>query len=147
MEDDRPLRWNWFHRRHPYRHVRPFIVIRGIAIELEPEERLLMALNMTVGQTDVIGIAYLDQNGQPMATTPTPDAAPVWTASTPATDTLTVAPDGLTASDAAVAVGTDTINMTLNVGGRPFTAVLDVNVTGAPQVLTSVVLVPGTPTP
>jgi hypothetical protein len=127
--------------------VRVFLVIRGIAIELEPEERLLMALNMTVGQSDSINMAFLDQNGQPMATNPTPDAVPTWTNSTPATDTLTVAADGLSANDAAVAVGTDSITATLLVGGVSFSAQLDVNVTAPAQVFTSISLVPGTPTP
>ena len=106
-----------------------------------------MALNMTVGQSDALSIAFLDQNGQPMATTPTPDAVPVWTNSTPATDTLTVAGDGLSATDAAVGIGTDTVNLTLSVNGQSFTAALDINVAGAAQVLTSIQIVPGTPTP
>lgn len=152
MEDGRQHfpQWPWWHRRHHHRHVRPFLVIRGIAIELEPEETLLMALNMTVGQTDGLTIAFLDQNGQPMATTPTPDSPPVWTASTPATDTLAIAADGLSAVDTAVGAGTDTVTLAVVVGGVTFNAQLDVNVTApAPpaQVLTNVAIVAGTPTP
>lgn len=106
-----------------------------------------MALNMKVGQSDTLALVFLDQNGQPMATAPTPDSVPAWTNTTPATDTLTVAADGLSATDAAVAGGTDQIGVTVVVNGQTFNAVLDVNVTPAAQVFTNVAIVARTPTP
>jgi hypothetical protein len=135
--------WPYFFRRHPFRNVRPVLLLRGLAIELEPQERLIMSLTMSVSQTDALSIAYLDQNGKPMATPPTPDSAPTWSDTTPATETLTVADGGLTAELAALEAGTDTVNLTVVVAGQTFTAQLDVTVEG--QVLTSVEIVPGTP--
>jgi hypothetical protein len=94
---------------------------------------------VSVGHTVNCTLVYLDQNGNPMLTTPTPDAAPVWS-NTPATETLTPAPGGLTASALAIAAGTDTISVALSVGGVAFTASLPVTVSAAPQVLTSVAI-------
>jgi len=73
-----------------------------------------------------------------MLTTPTPDSAPVWTDTTPAIGTLTAAPDGLTASEVAVAAGSDTVSVALAVGETNFSASIGVTVQEAPQVLTSI---------
>ena len=105
-----------------------------------------MATTDTVGQTLPLSLVYLDQNGAPMATPPTPDSPPSWSDTTPATETLTVAPDGMTATALAVAAGTDTVGVTVVVGGKTFSASLAVTVTPAPQVLTSVEIVAGAPT-
>lgn len=105
-----------------------------------------MATTDTVGQTLPLSIQYLDQHGQPMQTVPTPDAPPSWSNTTPATETLTVAADGLTATALAVAAGTDTINLSLAVGGQTFTASLAVTVAAQPQVLTSIEVVASAPT-
>lgn len=105
-----------------------------------------MATTDTVGQTLPLSIQFLDQHGQPMATAPTPDAAPAWTNSTPATETLTVAADGLSATALAVAAGIDTISVSLAVGGQSFSASLAVTVAPEPQVLTSIEIVAGAPT-
>lgn len=106
-----------------------------------------MPATFNVGQTLPLSISFLDQNGHPMATTPTPDAPPVWGDSNPAIDTLTAAADGLTASDLGVAPGADTVTVKLAVAGVTFAASLPVTVAAAPQVLTSIEIVPGTPTP
>ncbi len=97
-----------------------------------------MSTVVTIGHTIELAIAYLDQNGNPMLTTPTPDAPPTWTNTTPATETLKVAPDGLSAEADPVAAGTDVVNLSLVVGGATFSASLSVEVDPAPQVLTSV---------
>lgn len=104
-----------------------------------------MATTITVGQTLPMIIRYLDQQGQPMATTQTPDLAPAWTQASPTTDALVVAPDGFSATARGLAVGTDTVSLTLSVGGTSFSATLDVQVDAAPQVLTSIEIVPGAP--
>lgn len=97
-----------------------------------------MATTLSVGHTLNMSLVFLDQSGNPMLTTPVPDSAPTWTDTTPATETLAVDASGLTASAAAIAVGTDTVSVAVVVGGTSFAASLDVSVTAAPQVLTSV---------
>lgn len=103
-----------------------------------------MSTSMNVGQTLPLSIAELDQNGQPMQSFVTPDSPPTWTQSD-TSNTLTVAADGLTATLLAATVGTDTLSLTVIAGGKTFTATLDVAIAAAPQVLTSVEIVPGTP--
>ena len=105
-----------------------------------------MAVSLNVGQSLPLSIEFLDQNGQPMATAPTTDAAPAWSNTTPAVESLVAAPGGLTAQAVALAGGTDTIHLNLSVGGVAFSATLDVTVV-ASQILTSIRIVPGTPTP
>ena len=95
---------------------------------------------VSIGHTISCTLVFLDQNGQPMLTTPTPDAAPVWSDTTPATETLTAAADGLGASAIAMAAGNDVISVALAVGGVQFSATLPVTVSPAPQVLTSVAI-------
>jgi hypothetical protein len=88
-----------------------------------------------------LSIAYLDQKGNPMLVTPTPDVLPVWTNSTPATETLSPSADGLTCDVTTVAVGQDVISLAVIVSGADFSATLNVNVLDEPQVLTSVAIV------
>lgn len=98
----------------------------------------MSTVTLTVGHKVDFALVYLDQNGNPMLTTPTPDSPPTWSDTTPATGTLTVSPSGTTASEAAIAVGNDTVSVSLAVGGVSFTALIDLIVGAAPQVLTSV---------
>ena len=97
-----------------------------------------MSTIVNIGHTIALGVAFIDQNGNPMLTAPTPDSPPAWTNTTPATETLAVAPSGLTAVATPVAPGADTVNLTVVVGGKSFAATLAVEVDPAPQVLTSV---------
>lgn len=107
-----------------------------------------MATTYTVGQTLPLSLSFLDQNGNPIGPPPpTPDSPPSWSNTTPATETVTASPDGLTASALALAAGTDTINVTVVVGGQTFNAALAVTVMAQALVLTSVEIVAGTPTP
>lgn len=99
-----------------------------------------MATTLSVGHVLDMGLEFLDQRGNPMLTTPAPDAAPAWAGTTPATETLAVAASGLTCEGTSVAAGTDEVTVTLTVGGVAFSAVLDVTVTAAVQVLTSVAI-------
>ena len=138
----------WSHVRHHHRHhARPVLIVGNLAVDLIPEETIHMAITLNVGQSVPLTIAFLDQHGQPMATMPTLDAPAEWANSNAAVDTLAVADDHLSATDTAVAEGTDTVTLSLSVGGVAFSATLDVTVAAAPQVLTSVEIVPGTPTP
>jgi hypothetical protein len=145
--------WIWFFhplwcRRH-HRRTRIVIKVGGFAVELIPEEVVHMATSMNVGQTLPMSIEYLDQHGVPMTTAPLLDAPPVWANNTPATETLTAASDGHTASSLALAAGTDTVRLTLMVGGVQFAATLDVTVAAVVpiQTLTTIAIVPGIPTP
>lgn len=106
-----------------------------------------MAATLKVGQTIPFSIAYLDQNGNPMSPPPNPDAPPAWAQLNSASESLTAAPDGNTASATGLAAGSDTIQLSLSVGGNQFTATLDVTVEAAEptQTLTSIQIVAGTP--
>ena len=99
-------------------------------------------VTLSMGHKLDLSFLILDQNGNPMLTQPAPDAAPVWSDTTPATETLAAAASGLTAVATPVAPGTDTINLSLVIGGKALTASLPVEVDAAPQVATSVVIVP-----
>lgn len=122
------------HYRQHHHHRRRYEII------IPPNEKVIpMAnVNVTAGHTVVMALSFLDQNGNPMLTPVAPDAVPVWTDTTSATGTLTESADGLTASEAALAAGTDVVTVSLSVGGKAFTASLGITVTAAPQVLTSV---------
>lgn len=95
-------------------------------------------VTVSVGHKVTASLVFLDQNANPMLIAPTPDSPPTWTDSTPATGTLTAAADGLSATEIANTTGTDTISVSVSVGGTTFSATLGVTVTPAPQVLTSV---------
>ena len=97
-------------------------------------------LPVNVGHSVDSSIIYLDQNGNPMLTPVTPDSPPTWTnAPNPAgIDTLTVSADGSTSVLAATAVGTDTLTLTVVVGGKTFTASEQITISAAPQVLSGV---------
>jgi hypothetical protein len=100
---------------------------------------------VSVGHTVTNIIKYLDQNGNSMVTTPKPDSPPAWTDSgstaTPPIDTLSVSTDGNTATVAATAAGTDNLAVTVLVGGKSFSATVEIDISPAPQVLTSIAIV------
>lgn len=104
-----------------------------------------MSLQITAGHSVDAAIGYLDQNGHPMLVAPTPDSPPAWTnaPSAPGIDTLTASADGSTAvlaTNAADADSSDTLSVTVSVGGHSFSASLAIAISSAPQVLTSVVI-------
>ena len=130
------LRVETFYSHHHRRHYQ----LVDLKV-LNPNGVLAMnPVTVSVGHTVNCSIIFLDQNGNPMQTTPTPDAAPTWTdAPTPAgATTFTVGPNGLTATDLAVATGTDAISLSLAVSGVSYSATLGVTVSPAPQALTSI---------
>jgi hypothetical protein len=100
----------------------------------------MSTVTVNIGHTLNFGLSFLDQNGNPMFTTPTPDSAPVWTNTTPATETVVAAANGLTAVGTPVAPGDDTVDVTVVVAGVSFSASQPVVVDAAPQVLTSVAI-------
>ena len=114
--------------------------IKVYEIIIPPNERVVaMAnVNVTVGHTVSMTLVFLDQNGNPMLTPVVPDAVPAWTDTTPATGTLTASADGLSATEVALAAGTDTVTVSLAVGGVSFSATQGIVVAAAPQVLTSI---------
>lgn len=97
-----------------------------------------MATTLAVGHKLELAITFLDQNGNPMLDAQTPDAAPTWSNTTPATETIVPSASGLTCEGTTVAAGTDTVSLAVVVNGVTFNATLDVTVTAAPQVLTSI---------
>jgi hypothetical protein len=130
-------------RRH---HRRVAIVVDGRIHELNPHRRTHLMLPVTAGHAVALAIAYLDANGHKMLTQPTPDGPPSWTdaPSAPGIDTLTVAPDGssaILATNPADADGSDTVGLSVTVGGKTFSATLAVAISAAPQVLSSVEIV------
>jgi len=144
MRPSRCYPWRpWNHPHYdPKAHWSIVLQVHGVSVYLNPQESVFMAITVSLGHTVGMAIVFLDQNGNKMLTTPVPDVAPVWTQTTPATETLTVAPDGLTSVATPVAAGSDTISLSVTVGGAAFNASLDVTVQAAAQVLTSVAIVP-----
>lgn len=144
------MHWWWWlfpehhRRRHRHHHhgMQFFVLLTvdDVGVMLKPNEEIILMTDITLGQGLDLSLAFLDQNGQPMTVTPVPDAAPIWSNSTPATETLTVSADGFTAQTASVAAGTDTITASATVGGATFSATLVVNVAAPPQVLTSIAI-------
>jgi len=137
--------FEWMRRLHyrchrHRRNIRVILVVDGYAFELHPHWRICLMIQVNVGHSVDCSIEYLDQNNNPMLTTPIPDSPPTWTdtPATPPVDTFTVAPGGLTAVLAATAPGADTVNLSVTVGGQTFTATLGVAISAVPQVLTSV---------
>ena len=98
-------------------------------------------VTMVVGHTDNMSIAYFDQHGNPMLVPPVPDSPPTWSQTTPADATLTIAADGMTATDLAIVAGSDVVSMTVVVGGETFSATVPITISPEPQVLTSVDIV------
>jgi len=95
-----------------------------------------------VGHTVACTYVFLDQNGQPMLTQPTPDAPAMWTDAPVPTGASTnnVSSDGTTDVVTLAAAGQDTVGLSVAVGGKTFTDSLLITITPAPQVVSSVVI-------
>lgn len=132
--------WLLWHRKR----FTPVLSFGRFAVHLLPNEVIHMDFSHNVGDAPLpLSIKFLDQHGNTMTTTPAPDAPPTWSNDTPISEMLTVAPDGLSATDSPLAAGTDTVTLTLHVGGVAFTAVAHGTVNPEPQVLSSIEIVPG----
>jgi hypothetical protein len=133
----------WPPRSHRQRLTYVAFRVNDVSVFLRSDEEITkMTTVVNIGHTISMAIAFLDQNGNPMLTTPTPDSPPTWTNTTPATETLAVATSGLTAVATPVAPGTDTVNLSVTVASQSFAASLAVEVDAAPQVLTAVAITP-----
>jgi len=133
-------------RRFPFRnrsHRRffVFLIIDGIGIMLHENEENFAMTTLSIGHTLGLTIQVLDQFGNVMLSPVTYDAAPTWSNSTPATETLAPAADGQSAVATPVAVGDDVISLALSIDGKPLTATLAVTVTPVVQVPTSIAIV------
>jgi hypothetical protein len=106
------------------------------------KEKVMAKVAVSVGHTVTNVIQYFDQNGNPMVTTPTPDSPPAWTdtgsAMSPPIDTLSVSTDGNTATVTPSAAGTDNLSVVVVVGGASFNASVEIDISAAAQVLTSI---------
>ena len=121
---------------HGHRHD-----IIAARLHLLPHMRIHMSsVNVTVGHKVDFKIAFLDQHGNPMVAPVTPDGVPVWSDTDSKVGTLTAAADGMTAEEVAIAAGTDTVSVNLAVGGKSFSASIDVVVAPEAQVLTSIAI-------
>jgi hypothetical protein len=98
----------------------------------------MASITMNVGQTATMTLSGLDQYGQPF--TLSPDSAPTWTNTTPADATLTAAPSGLTATDLAIAAGSDAVTATMIEGGKSFAVTQSFTINQAAPVLASIVI-------
>lgn len=93
---------------------------------------------VTVGHKVACTIVYLDQNGNPMRTPVVPDSAPSWTNAPSAPGVDSLVPNGVECDVDALSAGTDTITLSVVVGGQTFAATLALSIADAPQVLSSV---------
>ena len=129
----------WDERRKPWPRIRRRHRVYFEEKVLLPDKEIKMTpVTVNVGHTVTCSIVYLDQNGNPLLVTPTPDAAPTWAQTTPATESMAVTADGSTDVLTALAAGADTVSVDLKVGGVDFSASVNVNVAAAPQILTSI---------
>lgn len=102
-----------------------------------------MSTSVTVGHLVDYSFQYVDTTGAPMLTPVTPDSPPVWAdaPATPPVDTFVVAADGSTAVLTATAAGSDTVTVTVIVGGVTYTATDLVTISAAAQVLGGIQIV------
>lgn len=122
------------------RRVHVLLDIEGTCIVLYPDEEVHLTTTLNVGHKAALAIVFLDQNGNPMLTPQAADATPSWTHGSDTVDKLVPSADGLTCEVDATAEGSDVIGLSLSVGGKSFSATLNLNVTPEPQVLTSVAI-------
>ncbi len=99
-------------------------------------------VTVTVGHTVVCTYTILDQNGAPMLVQPPLDAPAMWT-DTPdpaGADTNIVSADGTTDIVTAAAAGSDTVGLSVTIGGRTFADSLLITIAAAPQVASGVMI-------
>lgn len=102
-----------------------------------------MSTQVAIGHTIAMSIDFLDQHGNHMVNPVAVDAAPTWTNTNPSVEIVAAPADGMSALATPLTVGSDSVSVTLSVGGVKFAATLDVNVIPAEaQVLTSITIVP-----
>ena len=97
---------------------------------------------VNVGHTVTCTYIITDQNGNPMLVQPPLDSPAVWTdAPSPSgADTSAASADGTTNVVTAAAAGSDTVGVTVIVGGSTFTDSVLLTIVAAPQVASGVVI-------
>lgn len=140
------------HHGHLHQHLTYIYLILNIRSVDECEkiikvatlskDYLVMDTQVSIGHVINCQLDFLDQNGNSMLTPVKPDIGPSWSNIVPTVETLVASADGLQAVLTPVAVGVDTVTVDVLVAGVKFQATLNVAVTPAPQVLTSVSIVP-----
>ena len=126
-------------RRRHGRHHHGYRWRRKVYV-LKPGENK-MSDTVTVGHQIDFSIEYVDTNGNPMLTPVTPDSPPTWTNVSGSPDTFTVSADGTTAVLQATGAGSDTVSLSVTVGGVIFTASDLITINAPPQVLGGVDIV------
>lgn len=126
------------HHKHHHRHV--VLFVNGVGTILNQHERTKIMLELSLGHKVECTLVVLDQNGNPLLTPVAFATPPVWSNTTPATETILPSADGLTCEGTLLVVGTDVINVsaTLPGGSAPVQASVAVTVDPAPQVATSI---------
>ena len=100
-----------------------------------------MSDTVTVGHSIDFSIEYVDTNDNPMLTPVTPDSPPTWTDVAGSPDTFTVSADGTTAVLQATGAGSDTVGLSVTVGGVTYTASDLIAINAPPQILGGVQIV------
>ncbi len=135
------------HHRRLHHYLRVALVINGtFAVELIPNGVIHMAYVLDAGKTENFAIEVLDQDGKPIVA-PVFDAPPAWGDSNQTAQTLSAAPDGLTASALGLdAGGAVTVELQCAIGGVAFVATIDGTVNpGAPKQVPTTVNIIATP--
>jgi len=109
-----------------------------VGIILNPAQKEKVMITETIGHSIHFVITVLDQSGNPFLSQPAFDSPPVWSQTTPATESLVVAADGASADSVSAAVGTDSISVTAIVGGVTFSASVAVEVDAVPQIASAI---------
>jgi hypothetical protein len=136
--------WWHPHRKHRRQRVHPVLRIGNVAVELIAWETIHMALTENVGQTSTLSIHYWDATGAEI-TAPVLDSPASWSQTTPATDTLTASADGNSATVVGLAAGSDTVQVQVMVGGKQFSATIDVTVAASAPALDHITIEASTP--
>jgi hypothetical protein len=77
----------------------------------------------TVGDpAQTITFYFRNSDGSVVVKPPIPDAPPIWTNDAPLVQTITPAPDGMSAQALALTAGSDVVRASCKVGGVPYTA-------------------------
>lgn len=112
------MRWFRCHRRHRHHRLRQIAIVAFV----HHHGKIHMSTAANVGQNILFAIQQFDTAGVPMPTPDAYDSSPVWSNTNPAAETITAAPDGLTATGSVIGAGDDTVTVTVIVGGVSFTA-------------------------
>lgn len=125
--------------RHKQHITYILFFVNGVGVQLNPFLRENLMIKVNVGHSVALSIQYLDQNGNPMITPPTPDPSPpiLWMSAKVAG---TITQSGAAATYKATAPGNDSVEVQVQIGGALFAASLAIEVDAVPQVFTSIAI-------